>query len=85
MRKWEKLTIRGITKEVTLDADLGGFVVDHYGNRRLGMSATARVKRSDFGMVWNQVLEAGGVAIGDDVDIGIDIEAVAPSSMRASA
>jgi polyisoprenoid-binding protein YceI len=80
-----ELTIRGVTKDVTLSADLGGFVVDHRGSRRIGMSATARVKRSEFGMVWNQVLEAGGVAIGDEVDIGIDIEAVAPSSLRASA
>ena len=65
---------------VTLDAQLGGFVTDPWGARRAGLSAVTRVKRSDFGIVWNQVLEAGGVAVSDDVDIEIDIEAIAPSS-----
>jgi polyisoprenoid-binding protein YceI len=76
------LTIRGITKEVVLDAQLGGFVVDPRGLRRAGFSARASLQRSEFGMVWNQILESGGVAISDRVDLTFDIEAIAQEAAR---
>ena len=69
------LTIRGVTKEVTLDIE-GPTppIKDGQGNIRVGGQATARVNRKDFGLTWNQALEAGGVVVGDDVDIVIDLE-----------
>jgi polyisoprenoid-binding protein YceI len=70
------LTIRDVTRPVALDVTAGGRVTDPWGNERLGFSATTRIKRSDFGLTWNQVLEAGGVAVGDEVKIAIDAELV---------
>lgn len=70
------LTIRDVTREVTLDVELGGEAKDPWGNRRLGFSARASIDRRDFGLVWNQVLETGGVLVGDRVDIDVDLEAV---------
>jgi polyisoprenoid-binding protein YceI len=79
------LTIRGITKETTLWATLGGFIKDLRGQMRAGFTASFSISRSEFGMVWNQVLEAGGVAIGDRVDIDIEIEAIADEEQKAVA
>jgi polyisoprenoid-binding protein YceI len=74
------LTIHGVTKEVVLDATLEGRVNnDGYGNRRAGFSATGRLNRRDFGLTWNQALEAGGVVVGDEVRITIDAEIVTPA------
>ncbi len=71
------LTIRGTTREVTLVVDdLTSEQVDPWGNRRIGASARGKIKRSDFGMVWNGVLEAGGVLVGDDVSIQIEVSLV---------
>ena len=79
------LTIRDVTREVVLDAELGGFVVDPWGNRRAGFTARTSIQRSAFGMVWNQILEMGGAMVADRIDIAIDIEAVAQAAARAAA
>jgi polyisoprenoid-binding protein YceI len=70
------LTIRGVSRTVPLDVTSEGRTKDPWGGERSGFSATARIKRSEFGLTWNQVLEAGGVAVGDDVKISIDVELV---------
>ena len=70
------LTIRGVTREVVLDVTAEGRGVDPWGGERAGFSATTKIKRSDFGLTWNQLLETGGVAVGDDVKISIDAELV---------
>jgi polyisoprenoid-binding protein YceI len=70
------LTIRGTSREVVLDVTSEGRVTDPWGGERSGFSATTKIKRSDFGLTWNQLLEAGGVAVGDDVKISIDAELV---------
>src|ERR1043166_378230 len=70
------LTIRGTTKEVTLDVSLQGRGRDPWGNDRLGFEAKGKIQRSEFGLTWNQALEAGGVAVGDEVKISIDVELV---------
>lgn len=70
------LTIRGITKEVTLEAKAEGRGMDPWGNERMGFSAKGKITRSEFGLTWNQVLEAGGVAVSDDVKLAIDAEIV---------
>src|SRR3982074_876679 len=64
------LTIRGVTREVTFDVEgPGPAVKDPWGNVRTGVSATAKINRKDFGLVWNALTEAGGVVVGDEVSI----------------
>jgi polyisoprenoid-binding protein YceI len=70
------LTIRGVTREVTLDVTSGGRGKDPWGGERAAFSATTAVKRGDYGLTWNQALEAGGFLVGDDIKISLDVEAV---------
>jgi len=72
-----KLTMRGITKDVVLDSDIKGIIVDPWGNTRLGFELSGNVNRKDFGLNWNKSLDAGGVVVGDDVEIDIKIQAKA--------
>lgn len=73
------LTIHGITKEVVLNAE-GPTPEgkDPFGNTRIGASATTKIKRSDFGLTWNAALETGGILLGDDLKIELDISAIRP-------
>ena len=72
-----KLTIRGTTREVVLAVDgPTAEQTDPWGNVRLGASATTKIKRSDFNMTWNTVLEAGGVVVGDEISIALDVELI---------
>ncbi|MCM2303168.1 MAG: YceI family protein [Elusimicrobia bacterium] len=71
-----ELTMHGVTKPVVLDLELGGTTKDPWGNIRAGFSATGTIDRKDFGIVWNKALDTGGVMLGDDVAISLDIEAV---------
>jgi polyisoprenoid-binding protein YceI len=69
------LTIRGVTKEVTLDVEDGGSELrDPWGNTKRGASATTKLNRKDYGLRWNVALETGGFVVGDDVKIEIDVE-----------
>lgn len=70
------LTIHGITREVALDVISEGRSKDPWGGQRAGYSAAGRIKRSDFGLTWNQLLETGGLAVSDDVKITIDLQLV---------
>jgi polyisoprenoid-binding protein YceI len=70
------LTIREISRPVTLRARFEGLITDPWGNERVGLSAEGKIKRSDFGLEWNMALEAGGVVVGDDVRLSIQVEAV---------
>jgi polyisoprenoid-binding protein YceI len=70
------LTIHGVTHEATLDVEYAGRVKDPWGGERAGFSARSTIDRKDFGIVFNQVLDAGGLALGDKVEIAIEIEAV---------
>jgi polyisoprenoid-binding protein YceI len=72
------LTIRGITKPVVLDAEVVALTAGADGSRRVGFHATTRVNRHDFGVSWNRAAEGGGLVLADDVDIEIDLAAVAP-------
>ncbi len=74
------LMIRGIRKEVVLDVEPQGEAVDPWGNERVGYAAKTRINRKDFGLEWNAALEAGGVVVGDEVKIRIDVEAIRQSS-----
>lgn len=79
------LTIRGVSHEVTLDVIAEGRARDPWGNDRAGFSATGKISRGAFGLHWNQVLEAGGVAVGDEVRLSIDVEMVRQSAQTSAA
>jgi polyisoprenoid-binding protein YceI len=69
------LTIHGITKPVTFAVDGPSAPgKDPWGNTRIGLSATAKINRKDFGLVWNAPLETGGILIGDEVSVTLDVE-----------
>jgi polyisoprenoid-binding protein YceI len=70
------LTIKGVTKPVTLDVEFTGAAVDPYGYQRIGFEATGTVNRKDWGITWNAPLEAGGVLVSDRVNLTIDISAI---------
>jgi len=70
------LAMHGVSREVVLDAEFLGAGKDPWGNQRFGFHAQAKVNRKDFGMAWNEVIEAGGVLVGDEVEISLDVEAV---------
>ena len=70
------LTIRGVTRAITLDVTNEGAGKDPWGGDRIAFSATAKLDRRDFGLTWNQAIEAGGVLVGNDVKISIDVQAV---------
>ena len=61
---------------MTLQVETGGRVRDPWGNERLGFSATTRLNRKDFGLHWNQALETGGVLVGDEVKVTVELELV---------
>ncbi len=70
------LTVRGVTRPVTLNASVDGRLKDPWGNDRVAYSATTKINRKDFGLTWNQALEAGGVLVGEDIEIHLSLEAV---------
>ena len=78
------LTIRDVTREVPLDVEYGGKSKDPWGNERLGFFAKASIDRKDFGLAWNQVLEAGGVLVGERVDIDVELEAMKAAAELAA-
>jgi polyisoprenoid-binding protein YceI len=71
------LTIHGVTRKVTFAVE-GPTAPgkDPWGNTRIGVSATTKINRKDFGLTWNTALETGGILVGDDVTITLDVEAV---------
>ena len=70
------ITIRGITREITLSGSFVGATTDPWGNQRAGFVATGTLDRKDFGLMWNRALETGGVVVGDTVEIGLEVAAV---------
>lgn len=69
------LTIRGTTKEVTLDVTFEGRGKDPWGGERVGFAATGKIDRREFGLTWNQALEAGGVLVSNDIKVAIEAQA----------
>ncbi|HEX9652725.1 MAG TPA: YceI family protein, partial [bacterium] len=70
------LTIRGVTKEVSFPFTLVGPVPDPWGGKRLAAQASVTVNRQEFGVSWNKTLDGGGLLVGDEVTINIEVEAV---------
>jgi len=70
------LTIRDVTREVTLDVQFEGQTKDPWGGERAGFSAKGKIDRRDFGLTWNVLLEGGGLTVSNDIKINIEVEAV---------
>jgi polyisoprenoid-binding protein YceI len=69
-------TLRGVTKEIILVGRYNGSTKDPWGNTRAGFSAEGKLNRKDFGMIWNKTLDSGGLVVGDEVQIRLDIECI---------
>ncbi|HPF34766.1 MAG TPA: YceI family protein [Candidatus Krumholzibacteria bacterium] len=70
------LTMHGVTKPVTLELEYNGTVEDPWGNTRVGFSAEGEIDRTEFGIVYNSTLDKGGLAVGNEVEIMLEIEAI---------
>jgi polyisoprenoid-binding protein YceI len=70
------LTIKGISKEVTFPFEITGKLTDPWGSVRIGAEAKLKINRQDFGLTWNKALETGGLVVGNDVKIELNVEAV---------
>lgn len=78
------LSIRDVSREVVLDVEYGGQAKDPWGNLRAGFTASTSLDRREFGLKWNQALEAGGVLVGERVEIEIEVQAVQAASSEAA-
>jgi len=78
------LTIRGVTREVPLAATLEGQGRDPWGGERVAFSATGKINRADFGLVWNAALETGGVLVGEEVKLTVEAELVRVQAKAAA-
>ncbi|MBL1069188.1 YceI family protein [Streptomyces sp. 7-21] len=70
------LTIRGVTRSVTIPFEFEGAAADPFGNVRIGFSGSTKINRKDFGVTWNAALETGGVLVSDQVTLEFDVSAV---------
>lgn len=70
------LTMKGVTRPITLDVTDEGAAVDPWGNQKVAFNATGKLNRTDFGLTWNAALEAGGVLVGEDVKLSFDVQLV---------
>ncbi|KAA3615414.1 MAG: polyisoprenoid-binding protein [Calditrichaeota bacterium] len=71
-----KLTIRNVTKEIKLPFEITGKIVDPWGNTRIGVEASLKINRKDYGVNWSKVMDNGGFVVSDDVLIEIQVEAI---------
>jgi polyisoprenoid-binding protein YceI len=68
-------TMHGVTKEITLPVDFGGTATTNRGDVKAGFSLVTKINRKDYGILWNQTLDAGGVVLGDEIEVTINLEA----------
>jgi polyisoprenoid-binding protein YceI len=71
---WGELTMVGITKNIKLEVEFGGIIIDPWTNEKAGFTITGKIKRSDWGLVWNATIEAGGVLVSDEISILCELE-----------
>ncbi len=77
------LTLHGVTQPVELDVKLGGLVKDPWGSERAAFTAAAKIDRRRFGVVWNKTLETGGLVVGNDVKIRLEVEGIKKAAETA--
>lgn len=70
------LSIRDITREITLDVQFEGQTKDPWGGERVGFSATGKIDRRDFGLTWNQAMETGALLVGNDIKLSLEVQAI---------
>lgn len=70
------LTLHGVTHPVKLSAEYGGLIKDPWGNIKAGFSITGKINRKDWGLTWNAALDAGGVLVGEEVKINIEVQLI---------
>src|SRR5688572_22564261 len=70
------LSIKGVTKPVTVDVEFGGIVVDPYGQTKAGFTVTGKISRKEFGLTWNAVTEAGSVVVSDEIKLQAEVQLV---------
>jgi polyisoprenoid-binding protein YceI len=70
------LTMHGVTKPITLDAEYNGNAKDPWGNNRAGFSANGKLNRKDYGIVWNKTMDTGSLMLGEDIDLDLQVEAI---------
>lgn len=70
------LTIKETTKSISLDVEYGGSMVDGYGQQKAGFEISGKINRKEFGLTWNMVTEAGGVVVGDDVRLILNVQVI---------
>ena len=68
------LSIKDVTKEVTLDMDFNGVAVDPYGQTKAGFEVSGSISRKDFGLTWNAVTEAGSIVVGDTIKLAVELQ-----------
>jgi polyisoprenoid-binding protein YceI len=68
------LTVKGVTKQVKLNAEFGGSTDDFYGNTKAGFEVTGKINRKDFGLTWDGVTEAGSIVVGEDIKLLINVQ-----------
>lgn len=73
---WGELTMVGITKNIKLDVEFGGIQSDPWGKEKAGFTVTGKLNRTDWGLVWNTIMEAGGVMVGEEVSISCEMELI---------
>ncbi len=77
------LTMRGVTKPASFEAEVSDFVKDPWGNPRLAAEATGKINRTDWGLKWNQVLEAGSLLVSEDVRFTLNVQLVKQEEVAA--
>lgn len=70
------LTMRGVTKPITLDVEYGGMIKDPWGNTRAGFTVSGKINRKEYGLQWHAVTETGGLVVSDDVRLHVEVEFV---------
>lgn len=71
---WGDLTIKEVTKNIKLNVEFGGIIKDPWGKEKAGFSVTGKINRTDWGLVWNNALAAGGLLVGEEVSIACELE-----------
>ncbi|RYG04211.1 MAG: polyisoprenoid-binding protein [Chitinophagaceae bacterium] len=70
------LTVKGVTRSLRLDVEFGGVVKDPWGNTKAGFTINGKINRKDFGLEWNVVTEAGGILVGEEVKIALEVQLI---------